>query len=281
MQWSRLEPEARALVALGVAIPLFSVVFLLAPADSDVLRISFLSFLAGAVTAAVCWQHFPGWDLFVAGCAFLVVGRLHRLPVDSSWLGQAALLAPAAAFWYGGARLSELLLVFPLAFDHRVPLGSWSRLQEEGRLGTLVVGLHAGVTAVVLGLLLPAADLAAFPLSLALGLVVGSRLPVRRPLWPVLGNLAGLWLAGGLGAALDRWAGASPVLPDPWLAGGLLTVGGLLGLWGSRWHRGEPGGPRWNRRPASEDLRTPGAAPPPSPPPPPAAPPPRAAPPRG
>lgn len=269
MQWSRVEPEARAMAALGLAIPFFVVVFLLAPAD-NLLRILFLSFLAGGLAAAACWQHFPGWDLFVAGCAFLVGGWFHSLPVGATWGDQAVLLVPAAAAWYAGARMSELLLVFPLGYEYRAPLRNWGRLREELGPGSAVLGIHAAATALVLGALLPAAQLVAFPLGLAVSLAVGLRLPVRRTLWPVLGALLGLWLAGFLGDALDRLVGVTRVsLPDPWLVGGLLTVGVLLGLWGSRWYRGEPKGPK--------PLKPSGAAPPPPPSPRPEAPPPRGA----
>lgn len=269
------------MAALGVAVPFFAVVFLVAPAD-DLGRIAFLSFLTGVLTAAVCWQHFPGWDLFVAGCAFVVAGRFHSMPLGSGWQGQAALLLPAVAAWYAGARLSELMLVFPLGYDHRPPLSNWSRLQDELARGSLVLALHAVGVAAVLGLLLPAAQIVAFPAGLGLSLAVGVRLPVRRMLWPVLGALVGLCLAGSVGTFLDRMAEVSPSTPpDPWLVGGLLTVGVMLGSWGSRWYRGEPKGPRPSRGKPADEVRPSGAAPPAPPPLRPEAPPPRGAEPKG
>lgn len=236
MTWSRLPAEHRALAALAGGLVFFVPVFLVAPADDW--RVVVVAALAGSLTACLCWQHFPGWDLFAAGCAFAVAGRLHALfPED--WTRQATLLLPAALSWYAGARLTETWLVFPLGYEDRSPFGGSRRLREDlgrGLFTMLAVGLAGGLA---LTFFLPAAEPLAFPMGLALSLAAEQRWPIRRPLWPVLGLLMALPAAGALAQVLARrLALPPPALADPWLLGGLLTSGALVGLWLSRWKRG-------------------------------------------
>jgi len=104
--WSHLDPEWRALASLMGALVTFVPVFLWAPADDW--RVVAVAGLVGALTACLCWQHFPGWDLFVAGCAFAVAGSQHPL-IPADWTRQAWLLVPATAAWYGLAPLLQVL----------------------------------------------------------------------------------------------------------------------------------------------------------------------------
>jgi hypothetical protein len=233
--WPRLAPEWRALASLLGALATFVPVFLWAPADDW--RVVAVAVLVGALTACLCWQHFPGWDLFVAGCAFAVAGSVHPL-LPSDWTRQATLLLPAAAAWYAGARLAETWLVFPLGYEDRSPFGGSDRLLRElgrGARVTLAVGL---VGWLLLTLLLEAAGPLALPLSAGLTLWADRRWPVHRPLWAVLGLLVALPAAGASAAGLaDLLQRRVPAAEDPWLVGGLSIVGSLFGLWFSRWRR--------------------------------------------
>ena len=242
MSWSRVDPSTRALAALAVALAAFVPVFLLAPADDG--RVVVVAALAGALVAAVSWQHFPGWDLFAAGCAFTVAGRFHSV-LPSGWFLQAMLLLPGVVCWYLGARLTELWLVFPLGYGDPFVWGRWRRLREELVRGGTVTAVLALAAWILLSGLLGAAEPLAFPLAAGLSLAAGLRWPVRRPLWPVLGLLAALPLAGPGNRLVATLLGVPPPTPvDPWLLGGMLILGGMVGLWLSRWRRGEPRGPR-------------------------------------
>lgn len=263
MTWSRVAPEHRALAALAGALAFFVPVFLLAPADDA--RVVVVAALAGVLTAAACWQHFPGWDVFVAGCAFTVAGRFHAL-LPSAWTSQALLLLPAVASWYAAARLTELFLVFPVGYEEQAPREKWPRLREELGRGSLVTLLSAGVGWLLLTLLMDAAEPLAFPMAVGLGFATGLRWPLRRPLWQVLGLLAALPAAGATARALANLRSVPPpAAADPWLLGGMLTMGALVGLWLSRWRRSEPWGalpPNRPGREASEPLSPPAAGPP-------------------
>lgn len=235
--WSRLADEHRALAALVAALAFFVPVFLLAPADDW--RVVALAALTGALTAVVCWQHFPGWDLFVAGCAFAVAGAFHDLPPEA-WSRQAILLLPAAASWYAGARLGEAWVVFPLGHEDRSSLGGLSRLVRELGRGCLVTLSVGGGALVIWSLFMEAAAPLCFPVALILTLGADARWPVRRPLWAALGLLVALPAAGVCATALaGLFALPPPAAADPWLVGGLSIAGSLWGLWLSRWRRGE------------------------------------------
>jgi len=237
ISWPRLADEHRALAALAAALLFFVPLFLLAPADDW--RVVALAGLAGALTAVVCWQHFPGWDLFVAGCALSVAGAFHTVPPDE-WTVQALLLLPAAASWYAGARLSEAWVVFPLGHEDRSSLGGMSRLLRELGRGCLVTVSVGGVAWVMWSFFLEAAAPLSFPLALVLTLLADAHWPVRRPLWAALGLLMALPIAGGTAGALARlWSLPFPAAADPWLVGGLSILGSLWGLWLSRWRRCE------------------------------------------
>jgi hypothetical protein len=237
ISWPRLADEHRALAALAAALLFFVPLFLLAPADDW--RVVALAALAGGLTAVVCWQHFPGWDLFVAGCALSVAGAFHAAPPDE-WTAQAILLLPAAASWYAGARLGESWVVFPLGHEERTALGGMARLLRELGRGCLVTASVGGVSWVTWSLFLEAAAPLAFPLALILTMLADGRWPVRRPLWAALGLLMALPAAGGVAGALARALSLPlPAAADPWLVGGLSILGSIWGLWLSRWRRGE------------------------------------------
>jgi len=233
--WPHLAPEWRALASLVGALGTFVPVFLWAPADDW--RVVAVAALVGALTSCLCWQHFPGWDLFVAGCAFAVAGSQHPL-LASDWTRQAMLLLPATAAWYAGARLAETWLVFPLGYEERSSFGGPPRLLREMGRGARI-SLASGMAAAVLGVvLLEAAVPLALPLAGALTMWTDRRWPARRPLWGILGMLVALPIAGTVSAGLaDLLYLSSPAADDPWLIGGLTLIGSMFGLWLSRWGR--------------------------------------------
>lgn len=233
LKWTNVAPEVRAILAAIIAAGTFVPVFLFAPADD--LRVTAAALIAGCLTAVVCWQHFPAWDIMAAGLAFAVAGSYHAVDTQN-WVFQACLVLPALVFWYLGARLGENRLVFPLGYDDNTGEMSWTRIQQEGRKGLVVSGLLFATTWWFLGFFVEAWTLLDFPFCCLATYLVCSRWHIKRPLWPALGLLIALPLAGLVMITAARvLQAAPPTLADPWLLGGLMISGSTIGLWVARW----------------------------------------------
>lgn len=226
----------RSIFTYFTTVLVFGCMFAWAPADD--LRACAVAFVVGAFMGVILQHKSPGWNLFCMGSAFTAVGLFHAT-TSSMWIGQAMLLIPTMLSCYFGERLGEDMLDTPGEAVHGgQPFFSLARLRREERRGLLVMAGASLGSFAILTPLASGAHYLAFPVGFTLTLAMGIKWRIRRQFWPMVGLIAGLVLSGGLNIYLaQRLNCFPPQLPDPWLSGGLLSVGASIGLWLSIWYR--------------------------------------------
>lgn len=235
LTWRSMPLTIRSFLAYFTTIFIFGFVFSSAPADDW--RAPVVAIITGAIGGVILQKQIPGWELLTVGSAFTAVGAMHVV-VPSQWLGQSCLLLPTMLCWYLGDKLGDDLLA-TLKDPNTEPtrLFSVARLRREERRGFFVVLWTACGSFVIWAPLAPGVHWLALPVAFALSFAVAMKWHIRRQFWPTLGFLIALPFSGWTNICLNNFFKLPPLqLPDPWLSGGLMTIGSSLGLWLAAWY---------------------------------------------